>query len=145
MLDLYETDYNLWVLETVKHLQNRDPAALDWEHLIEEVADLGRRDKKRLKSLMRNLIEHLLKLRYWEAERDRNGAHWKGEIANFRKQIRDELEDSPSLRRYLEEIYPQCYEDAREIASIRSQLPLDQFPQAPEPPLKEVLEKDWLP
>nr|WP_242024809.1 MULTISPECIES: DUF29 family protein [unclassified Phormidium] len=30
--------------------------SLDWENLIEEVADLGWRDKKRLKSLLRNLL-----------------------------------------------------------------------------------------
>jgi hypothetical protein len=43
---LYETDYNLWVLETVTKLKNRDLDALDWENLIEEVEDLSRQDKK---------------------------------------------------------------------------------------------------
>ncbi|AIE75999.1 hypothetical protein D082_34710 [Synechocystis sp. PCC 6714] len=41
---LYETDYNLWVLETVAKLQNKDLDDLDWENLIEEVEDLSRRD-----------------------------------------------------------------------------------------------------
>lgn len=59
---LYNRDYHLWVLEIVKHLQNKDTQALDWENLIEEVAGLGRRDKKRVKSLLRNLTEHLLNL-----------------------------------------------------------------------------------
>jgi hypothetical protein len=34
---LYDTDYNLWILETVKQLENRDLDNLDWENLIEEV------------------------------------------------------------------------------------------------------------
>ena len=63
---LYDTDYNLWVLETVKQLGKREFNALDLENLIEEVSDLSRRDKNKLKSLLRNLCEHLLKLAYWQ-------------------------------------------------------------------------------
>ncbi|MGK7873303.1 MAG: DUF29 family protein, partial [Xenococcaceae cyanobacterium] len=61
--------------------------------------------------------EHLLKLKYWQAEQNNNRGHWQGEIANFRKQIKDELEDSPSLRGYLLEILDECYRDGREIAT----------------------------
>ena len=65
---LYDTDYNLWVMETVDQLKNKNFDAIDLENLIEEVSDLSRRDKKKLKSLLRNLLEHLLKLKYWEFE-----------------------------------------------------------------------------
>jgi len=127
---LYETDYHLWVVETVKKLQNRELEAIDWEDLIDEVSDLSRREKKKLKSLLKNLIEHLLKLKYWQAERKRNQGHWQAEITNFRQLIQDELEDSPSLQPYMHEIYDQCYSEARKLASQRSQLPLNTFPQS---------------
>ncbi|MBS0016950.1 MAG: DUF29 domain-containing protein [Arthrospira sp. SH-MAG29] len=142
---LYDTDYNLWVLETVKYLENQAFDCLDLDHLIEEITDLGRRDKKKLKSLLRNLIEHLLKLKYWEAERSNNYGHWRGEVTNFRKQIKDELEDSPSLKPYLQQIFEQCYQDGREIASVRSQLPLDTFPEKAIANLDEVLDENWFP
>ena len=87
---LYNADYNLWVLETIKQLKNKDFNALDLENLIEEVLSLSRRDKKKLKNLLRRLFEHLLKLKYWQSEIERNKAHWKGEIRNFRKQIQDD-------------------------------------------------------
>jgi hypothetical protein len=61
---LYDSDYNLWVLETVKQLEKREFSALDLEHLIEEVTDLSRRDKRKLESLLTRLIEHLLKLKF---------------------------------------------------------------------------------
>ncbi|MGK7873327.1 MAG: DUF29 domain-containing protein, partial [Xenococcaceae cyanobacterium] len=93
---LYDTDFHLWVLETLRQLENKDFESLDLENLIEEVSDLSRRQKKKLKSLSRKLFEHLLKLKYWQAEQNNNRGHWQGEIANFRKQIKDELEDSPS-------------------------------------------------
>jgi hypothetical protein len=72
---LYDVDYNLWVLETVKQLENREFNALDLDNLIEEVADLSRRDKRKLESLLTRLIEHLLKIKYWQSEKDRNFGH----------------------------------------------------------------------
>lgn len=40
--NLYDTDCNLWVLETIKKLNNRDFDSLDLKNLIEEVWDLSR-------------------------------------------------------------------------------------------------------
>ena len=142
---LYETDYNLWVLETVQKLQGRDLDDLDWENLIEEVLGLSRSDKRKLESLLMRLIEHLLKLGYWEKEKDRNRGHWEREITNFRKQIKKELRASPSLKRYLSEIYLESYQDGRDLASKRSQLPLSTFPEEPIANLEQILDEDWLP
>jgi mRNA-degrading endonuclease RelE of RelBE toxin-antitoxin system len=142
---LYESDYHLWVLETVKQLQNGDLDSLDWENLIEEVLDLSKREKRKLQSLLKTLLEHLLKLKYWDNEIARNQRHWRGEIANFRQQIQYQLEDSPSLKSYLDEIFFQCYQDARVIASEKSGLPLPAFPEEPIAPLDQVLDENWLP
>jgi hypothetical protein len=142
---LYDTDYNLWIIETVKKLGNRDFDSVDWENLIEEVSDLSRRDKKKLKNLLRRLFEHHLKLAYWKSEIKNNKGHWEGEIANFRKQIKDELEDSPSLKPYLREILEECYQDGREIAAKRSQLPLNTFPETAIANLEQVLDENWFP
>jgi len=143
LINLYESDYSLWVLETVKQLQNRDFQSLDLENLIEEVGDLSRRDKKKLKNLLRRLFEHLLKLKYWEAEIQRNEDHWRGEIFNFRKQIQDELDDSPSLRVYLQQILNKCYQDARKSTSIMTRLPLDIFSEDAIANLEQILDEDW--
>jgi hypothetical protein len=142
---LYDNDYHLWVMETVKQLEKRDFDSVDWQNLIEEVSDLSRRQKKKLKSLLRNLWEHLLKLTYWESEVERNQFHWQGEIRNFRKQIQDELSDSPSLKNYLQEIHGECYQDAREIVSDKSQLPLSHFPETMTVTLEQVLDENWFP
>jgi len=142
---LYDTDYHLWVLDTVKKLENRDLDSLDWVNLIEEVLDLSERKRRKLESLLMRLIEHLLILQYWDFERDRNKGHWEREIANFRKQIRKELKASPSLKRYLNEIYLESYEDGRDLASKHSQLSLDTFPESPIAPLEQILDENWLP
>ena len=141
---LYESDYSLWVQETARQLQNRDFDALDLENLIEEVLDLSRRGKLKVKSLLKRLFEHLLKLKYWQSEMDRNQAHWKSEVLNFRQQIRDELKDSPSLKPYLRQILDESYQDARQLVAIASNLPISIFPETPIADFDQVLDKDWL-
>jgi hypothetical protein len=141
---LYDTDYNLWVLETVKNLENRDFKGVDWENLIEEVLDLSKRDKRKIESLLMRLFEHLLILKYWESEKERNRGHWEREITNFRLQIMRQLEDSPSLKGYLHNRLTQCYQDGRQLASKHSQLPLHTFPEKPIANLEQILDKNWL-
>ncbi|WP_017293795.1 DUF29 domain-containing protein [Geminocystis herdmanii] len=143
--NLYDTDYNLWVLETVKKLENHDFNSVDWDNLIEEVLGLSRSDKRKLESLLMRLIEHLLKLGYWETEKERNRGHWEGEIINFRKQIKRLLKDSPSLKLYLKDFLEECYQDSRTIVSKKSQLPLYTFPEEPIAPLEQILDENWLP
>ena len=143
--NLYEQDYNQWVELTVRQLQEKKFEGVDWENLIEEVADLSKRERSKLKSLLTRLGEHLLKLGYWESEREYNQGHWKGEIRNFRKQIKDILKNSPSLKPYLLDIWEECYHDAREILSDRSQLPIESFPLKPIGTIEQVLDENWLP
>jgi hypothetical protein len=142
---LYDTDYNLWVMETVDQLKNKNFDTIDLENLIEEVSDLSRRDKRKLESLLRRLFEHLLKLKYWESQITRNQGHGQGEIRTFRKQINNELKTSPSLNRHLLEIFDKCYQDAREIVSDKSQLSINTFPEALIGTMEEVLDENWLP
>jgi len=142
---LYEVDYHLWILETIQQLKNRNFSDLDLENLIEEIADLGRRDKRKLESLLTRLLEHLLKLAYWDSEKERNLGHWQGEIRTFRKQIKRELSASPSLKKYCQDIFQDCYQDAREIISDRSQIPLARFPETPIAQLEQALDENWFP
>lgn len=145
---LYENDYHLWLQETLACLEKQNFQQLDLAHLIEEVESLSRRDKRKLESLLTRLLEHLLKLKYWQSEKDDNQGHWQGEIAVFRVQIQRELKASPSLKRYLQEIFPQCYQDARYIISQKTKLGLTQLPADVSTALgdlEEILSPDWLP
>lgn len=143
--NLYDLDYNLWVLDTVKKLENRDLDSLDWENLIEEVLSLSKSDKRKLESLLMRLIEHLLILKYWTSERERNRGHWEREILNFRLQIIRELEDSPSLNNHLNNRFVDCYQKGCKLASKHSQLPLNTFPEKPIASLEKILAENWLP
>ncbi|WP_230966710.1 DUF29 family protein [Nostoc commune] len=48
---LYDTDYLQWIETTVEKLQSHDYAKVDWEILIEEIADIGRSERRSLNKL----------------------------------------------------------------------------------------------
>ena len=62
---LYETDENLWLEETIKLLKQKQFNQLDLESLIEELISLVKRDLAKTKSLLRQIIIHILLLQYW--------------------------------------------------------------------------------
>jgi hypothetical protein len=47
---LYEADYLAWIATTVQHLKQGDYDSVAWENLIDEIEDMGRSEKHRLKS-----------------------------------------------------------------------------------------------
>ena len=53
---VYEADYALWLQDTRNKLAQRDFAAIDVTHLLEEIDDLSRREKRKLKQLLRQLL-----------------------------------------------------------------------------------------
>ncbi|MGF1517090.1 MAG: DUF29 domain-containing protein [Nodosilinea sp.] len=142
---LYDQDYQLWLKNTVTQLQSQNFSALDLENLIEELESLGRSDKQSLNSYLKRLCEHLLKLSYWETERNRCFSGWDREIENFRQEIQEILDDSPSLRNQLAERYPAEYIKGRKLFLKVSKLDPKQVPESPCFSLEQALADDWLP
>ncbi|REJ41450.1 MAG: DUF29 domain-containing protein [Microcystis flos-aquae DF17] len=143
--NLYDSDYQLWLESTINQLRQGDFQAVDWPNLLEELADLAKSERRALESLLTRLLEHLLKLTYWQSPRDYNPAAWKKEIRNFRLQIADLLEDSPSLKSYLREILAKCYLDARNLMIDETRLDASIFPVEVLASLEEILAENWLP
>ena len=142
---LYDQDYYLWLRTTINQLRTNQFSSVDLDNLIEELEDMGRSQKRAIESLLIKLLEHLLKLKCWDEEREGNQGHWKGEIRTFRREIKKALKDSASLKPYILEIFDQCYEDARTEASDRSQLSIDIFPLIPIGSLEQILDENWFP
>lgn len=102
---LYELDYLQWIETTVEKLQRQDYTDVDWENLIEEIADMGRSERRSLKSSLIVILVHLLK---WQFQPERRSGSWEGSIIEHRRRVRDALQDSPSLIPYLESIFVEC-------------------------------------
>ncbi|MGK7952470.1 MAG: DUF29 domain-containing protein [Xenococcaceae cyanobacterium] len=135
---LYDRDFNLWIEQMATVLRNRDIKAMDWNNLLEEIEDMGKSEKRSLESYLERLIEHILKLKYWQAEKERNYKHWQVEVVNFRNRLFRLLERSPSLKNYMQDIYPKIFNDAVSAQQIEFTIPQDNFIE-----LKQILKKDY--
>jgi hypothetical protein len=106
---LYERDYYAWTRAQAAALrrmrQHEAEASLDLAHLAEEVEDLGRSERDAVRSQVRRIIEHLLKLEYSGALEPRDS--WMDTVADARAVLDDKL--SPSLRRDLAAVWPRLY------------------------------------
>ena len=142
---LYERDFYAWIQTTVKILKQRKLDQLDITNLIEEIDSMGRSEKKELKTRLIVLIEHLLKLKYWTEEKNYNARGWRNTVVEQRRQITYTLEDSPSLKPILKDIFLDCYRDARHDTLRKYQLPSKLFPDESPFSLFDVLDDDFIP
>jgi hypothetical protein len=138
---LYETDYLKWIDTTIEKLRLQDYSNIDWENLISEIEDMGRSERKSLKSNLIVVLTHLLK---WQYQPEFRSGSWKGSIVEHRRRIREALSDSPSLKPYLEEVFAGGYLDAVEQASAETGLPVETFPQECPYTSAEVLDSNFL-
>jgi hypothetical protein len=113
---LYEEDFYVWTQHQAAALrrlaETRPSVDLDFPHLIEEVEDLGTSQRDTVRSQLRRIIEHYLKLELSRAIDPRGG--WYGSIIDARTEIDDKL--SPSLRRDLNEQLLRLWSQARSKA-----------------------------
>jgi hypothetical protein len=139
----YDTDYVLWVEQTLAQLQAGEYDRVDWPNLFEEIEDMSRRQKDALESNLIVLLLHLLKWRY--QPEIKSSSSWKFTIRDRRRRIDNLLKTSPSLRPYLLTIGDTSYGEARLQASDETGLGIEIFPEICEWPIEQILQDDFLP
>ncbi len=102
--ELYDQDFVLWTEEQAAALRRAKGAnlPLDWENLAEEIESLGKSDRRELASQIARILRHLLKLVASPSVEPRAG--WQESIADARAAIHLVLDDSPSLRREIDQL-----------------------------------------
>jgi Domain of unknown function DUF29 len=143
--DLYERDVYAWSSEQASLLRARRFADLDIEHVILEIEDVGGSLYREVRSRVRTIVEHLLKLEHSPAVEPRAG--WESTIRRARADIADDL--TPSLRPRVEQNLARFYEVARTeaAASLREHgedAAADALPQTCPYSLDQIT-GDWLP
>ncbi|NJR62433.1 MAG: DUF29 domain-containing protein [Cyanobacteria bacterium CRU_2_1] len=103
---LYESDFHLWLEDTLTKLRTRQVSELDWENLIEELETLGRSEKRELESRLETL--------------------WENTIEEQQRQLQKLLSQSPSLKRYLDDVFDPSWQYA--LTKVRKTYPKIQFP-----------------
>ena len=143
--DLYERDLYAWSKAQADLLRAGRFAELDLEHLVEEIEDVGGSLYREVRSRVRTIMEHLLKLERSPAAEPR--ALWERTIRTRRADLAEDL--TPSLRPRVERNLPRFYEIARleAQAALRShgeQAAADALPDACPYSLDQIT-SDWLP
>jgi hypothetical protein len=115
---LYETDYYAWTQAQAAELRRlaaaRINSTLDLENLAEEVESLGRSELATVRSQLRRIIEHLLKLEYSPAANPR--AEWRHSVVQARDEVEDHL--TAAMRADVEAAFAKDYQRARRDVSF---------------------------
>ena len=139
---LYETDFYTWTQEQVSLLKTQQWDQLDTVNLIEEIETLGRRERQELRNRLGVLLGHLLK---WQFQPEKRSNSWLGTIREQRVQIKLLLQDSPSLKPYLDEVFFTIYELGLALAIRETELDEQVFPEICPYTLGETLNPEFLP
>jgi hypothetical protein len=144
----YEDDFYAWtrhqaeVVRTMSVSDNR----FDREHVAEEIEDLGKSERDAVRSQIRRIIEHFLKLAYSPAEQPR--FDWMETIVAARQELFDKL--TPTLRREVEGTLEKLYGDARRRATVGLQRygeaeAAERLPSTCPYSWNEICQEDWFP
>ena len=100
----YDDDFYAWTREQARLLREaareRLNTPIDWDHVAEEIEDMGRNDRRAINSHLARIIEHLLKLEFSPAADPRSG--WRKSVREQRAAAADVLADSPSLKGHVD-------------------------------------------
>lgn len=138
----YKADFNLWIGLTAQLLREKRWTEIELEHLIEEVEDLGKSERRGISSQLTRLLLHLLK---WQYQPQRRSDSWLDSITDARTQIDLTIQDSPSLKGYPKEQLNDSYQRARRQAAKQTGMLISVFPEECPYSLELVLDEDWLP
>ncbi|MBN4006048.1 DUF29 domain-containing protein [Nostoc sp. LPT] len=139
---LYETDFYDWTQKQVSLLKTQQWEQLDTVNLIEEIETLGRRERQELRNRLGVLLGHLLK---WQFQPEKRSNSWLGTIREQRIQIKLLLQDSASLKPYLDEVFFSVYELGLALAIRETELGENVFPEICPYTLDQTLNPKFLP
>lgn len=115
---LYERDFHAWALDQAEALRRlaemRPNLPLDFPHLIDEVEDLARSQRRGVLRQLDRLLQHLLKLEHSASADPRR--QWRMSVNDARGEI--ELDLTESIARSLSAELPRLYARARASAAL---------------------------
>lgn len=141
----YDGDIVAWANEQARLLRAGLFSQLDIEHIAEEIEDVGKSEKRELKSRMGVLLGHLLKWQHQPGLRERHGNSWRRTIKIQRRMVIECLEDTPSLKADLAD--PRWWQRAWDegVALAIKETGLDCFPEQCPWRFDQIMDADFWP
>jgi len=139
---LYDLDFYRWLQHQADTLRAGKFSELDLENLIEEIETVGRSEKRSLVSSLSLVLMHLIK---WQYQPDFRSKSWMFTIRNQRDEVRVILEDSPSLKAFMETAIERAWEKALIKAEKETGIESERFPQTCPWTFDEFMDDDFWP
>ncbi len=139
---LYQEDYYSWLQENAQLIREKKFSEIDADNLIEELESMGKSEKRELSSRLTVLLMHLLK---WQYQAVKRSTSWRNTIAVQRIDIRELLEDSPSLETEISGKIAVAYEKAKLAAEVETGIEKQNFPAECPFSLEQILDETFLP
>jgi hypothetical protein len=144
----YDDDFYAWTQHqaAVLRAMHTDDNRFDREHVAEEIEDLGKSERDAVRSQVRRIIEHFLKLQYSPAQDPRYG--WMGSIVSARIELDDKI--TRTLRRETEAELERLYQQAKRQAELGFRQygeddAIDRVPAACPYTFDDICRDDWYP
>jgi hypothetical protein len=114
--DLYDRDILAWPQHQAELLRRvargERVNGVDWEHVVEEVEDVGLSQLNAVRSHLRRMPVHLLKIYGWPGSP--SVRHWREEISGFQEEALQRFTPAMRQRIDLAEIYARALHQLRD-------------------------------
>ncbi len=137
---LYEKDFYAWSQQQAALLRAGRAGEADLENIAEEIESMGKTEKRELVSRLTVLLLHLVKWRYQPGKRGRS---WRLSIKGQRVDIRDLLDQNPSLKPLVAQSVDQAW--PRALIEAEKETGLEAFPATCPWGAEALLDDDFWP
>ena len=139
---LHDQDFHAWTLQQATLLRQGRWAEADIEHVVEELECMGASERRELISRLAVLMAHLLK---WQFQPELRSNSWRNTIDVQRFDVKELLEDNPSLAASLNERMEKAYQKSVMLAVWETGLSKSIFPVACPFSAEQLLREEYGP
>ena len=139
---LYDKDFYQWTVETAKAIKNKAIDKIDFQHLQQEIEDMGISQLRELESRLDVLLMHLLK---WQYQSNKQSRSWTLTIEEQRARIKDHIKENPSLKSKIDNSLLKSYRYAVIQAAKETKLDKATFPDSLPYTIEQILDDKFFP
>jgi hypothetical protein len=139
---LHDRDFYAWTLQQASLLRERRLSEADIVHIAEELESMGASERRELTHRLAVLIAHLLK---WQFQPELRGNRWRNTIDVQRFDVKELLEENPTLVAKLNERMEKAYSKSLLLVVRETGLSKQMFPPVCPFNAEQLLSEDYWP
>jgi hypothetical protein len=139
---LHDRDFYAWTLQQANLLREGRLSEADIVHIAEELESMGASERRELTHRLAVLIAHLLK---WQFQPELRGNSWRNTIDVQRFDVKELLEESPTLVAKLNERMEKAYSKSLLLVVRETGLSKQMFPPLCPFTAEQLLSEDYWP